>query len=296
MAASPSLLHITAPFDAVAETYDEVFTDSLIGRAQRDSVWRELDRCFCNGQRILELNCGTGVDAIHLAEGGVETLACDAAPRMIEVACRRLKVAKVVAGVRFRVLATEDIGRLQAEGVFDGAFSNFAGLNCVENLRSVARDLASLVRPGGRFVACMAGRFVAWEVIWYLAHGNSGKAFRRFHRKGVTARLAEGATLRVHYPSIRDMAQTFAPEFKLRWWKGVGVSVPPSYLGSIAQGHPTLWNMLAKADRWLGHCPLLRATADHVVLTFERNVRRKRARCAPLLISCGAQCCARFDS
>jgi len=271
MASAPSLPSVAAPFDAVAETYDEVFTESLIGRAQRDSVWLELDRCFCYGQRILELNCGTGVDAIHLAERGVATLAYDAAPRMIEVARRRLKVAKVLAKVGFQVLATEDIGRLEDEGPFDGAFSNFAGLNCIENLRNVARDLALLVRPRGWFVAVMAGRFVAWEVIWYLAHGNQGKALRRFHRNGVTARLAEGMTLKVHYPSVRDMARMFAPEFKLRWWKGVGVAVPPSYLENIARKHPVVLNMAAKADRWLGWCPLLRAAADHVLLAFERR-------------------------
>ena len=40
---------------------------SLIGRAQRRVVTKELDRIFHSGQRILELNCGTGVDALHLA-------------------------------------------------------------------------------------------------------------------------------------------------------------------------------------------------------------------------------------
>jgi SAM-dependent methyltransferase len=270
MAASPALLPIIAPFDAVAETYDEVFTNSLIGRAQRNSVWRELDRCFGSGQRILELNCGTGVDAIHLAERGVETLACDAAPRMIEVACRRLRAAKVLAKVGFRVLATENISRLEDEGPFDGALSNFAGLNCVENLRNVARHLASLLRPGGRFVACMAGRFVGWEVIWYLSHGNVRKALRRFHPEGATARLADGVTLRVHYPSVGDMARMFAPEFKLRRWKGVGVVVPPSYLEHLAQRYPAALKALAKADRWLGRVPLARSMADHKLLEFER--------------------------
>jgi SAM-dependent methyltransferase len=271
MAASPSPISITPPFDAVAETYDEVFTNSLIGRAQRDSVWRELDRCFSYGQRILELNCGTGVDAIHLAGRGVKTLACDAAPRMIEVARRRLSAAQDLAKVEFRILATENLGWLEDRGPFDGAFSNFAGLNCVKNLRGVARDLASLVRPGGRFVAGMAGRFVAWEIVWYLAHGNVRKALRRFQRRGVTARLADGVTVRVQYSSVRDMTEMFAPEFKLRRWKGVGVAVPPSYLEHLAQQFPAVLNALAKADRWLGLCPLIRATADHVLLTFERS-------------------------
>ena len=80
----------TAPFDAVADEYDARFTNSLIGRAQRESVWREMDRLFRPGQRVLEINCGTGVDALHLAARGIQVVACDASPEMIAVARRRL--------------------------------------------------------------------------------------------------------------------------------------------------------------------------------------------------------------
>ena len=33
-------------FDSLAEPYDELFTDSLIGRAQRDAVWNVASRTF----------------------------------------------------------------------------------------------------------------------------------------------------------------------------------------------------------------------------------------------------------
>lgn len=127
-----------APFDHIAETYDEVFTDSPIGRAQREAVWRELDRIFRPGQCILELNCGTGLDAVHLAGRGVEVLACDAAPHMVEVARRRLHTLGSELPVGLRVLTTEHIAELEGEGPFDGAFSNFGGLNCVRDLGAVA--------------------------------------------------------------------------------------------------------------------------------------------------------------
>jgi ubiquinone/menaquinone biosynthesis C-methylase UbiE len=54
-------------FDALAGEYDKMFTTSLIGRAQREAVWDVLDRTFFPGEKILELNCGTGEDALHLA-------------------------------------------------------------------------------------------------------------------------------------------------------------------------------------------------------------------------------------
>src|SRR5262249_5643784 len=149
-----------APFDAVADTYDETFTMSRIGRAQRSAVTRELDRVFCPGQRILELNCGTGVDAIHLASRGVEVTACDSSPRMIAIARHKAARAWLNVPPDFHVLETEEIGTLsdtsQPAG-FDGAYSNFAGLNCVEDLRSVSSDLARLLRPGAKAVLCLFG-------------------------------------------------------------------------------------------------------------------------------------------
>src|SRR4029453_973425 len=80
----------TAPFDAVAERYDDVFSNSPIGFAQRRSVWIEMDRAFHTGHRILEINCGTGIDALYLANRGVSVVACDSSPRMIAEARRRI--------------------------------------------------------------------------------------------------------------------------------------------------------------------------------------------------------------
>ena len=81
------------PFDAVADEYDGRFTTSLIGRAQRESVWLEMDRLFRPGQRILEINCGTGVDALHLDALGIHVVACDASAKMVDVARRRLEAS-----------------------------------------------------------------------------------------------------------------------------------------------------------------------------------------------------------
>jgi len=258
------------PFDRVADTYDRDFTNSLLGRAQRDAVWKELDRCFHPGQRILELNCGTGVDAVHLAERGVEVLACDLAPRMIQVARQRLAALGRSARLEFRVLATEQMAALAEEGPFDGAFSNFAGLNCVRDLRAVACDLSSLLAPGATALLCMAGHAVAWEILWYLGHGNPRKAFRRFRRGGTVGRLAEDVTVAVHYPSASDMTRWFAPEFRLLRRKGVGVTVPPSYLEPWAQRFPRALKSLVRADRLLSHVPIIRSLADHALLEFQR--------------------------
>src|SRR5437879_10338773 len=106
------------PFDAVADAYDDTFSNSSIGRAQRRMVWMETDRTFHPGQRVLEINCGTGIDALHLAARGIEVVACDSSPRMIAVARRRVEASAICAAIDFHCIRTEPITLLEGEGPY----------------------------------------------------------------------------------------------------------------------------------------------------------------------------------
>jgi ubiquinone/menaquinone biosynthesis C-methylase UbiE len=260
-----------APFDAVADRYDDVFTESKIGRAQRDSVWKELARAFCAGDRVLEIGCGTGVDACFLAERGVRVVACDSSARMIERTKQRMAARGLQHQVHPYWLTAENIPSLPRNEYFDGVFSNFGVLNCIEDLGSLARDLASLLRPGAPALLCLMGRFCLWEVSWYLAQRNLDKAFRRMHRQAITARIADGAELQVYYPSVRSMVRIFAPEFHLRSVKAIGLAVPPSYLEFWVQRRPRFFEICERVDSCLARCPGFRILGDHVLLQFERK-------------------------
>lgn len=264
----------SAPFDAIAEHYDDTFTASKIGLAQRGSVWRELERVFRPGERILEIGCGTGVDACFLAERCVKVVACDNSPQMISVATRRVREGENSGFVEPYLLAAEDIGSLRGRGLYDGAFSNFGALNCVANLRQFALDLSTLLKPGATALLCWMGPCCLWEVVWYLAQFKPGKAFRRLRGGGITARLAQGATIRVQYPSVRQLARTFAPEFRLVSLTGIGVVVPPSYLETWARRFPGVFDFTVRADSQLRRCPGARVLADHILLEFRRDSPR----------------------
>ena len=256
-------------WDRTAENYDRIFSETVIGRVQRDAVWHEMDKVFQSGMRVLELNCGTGVDALHLAARGVRVVACDLSIKMIDAARQRLGATGLDALVEFRVLATEEIDSLVGEAPFDGAFSNFSGLNCVQDISQAARNLARLLRPGAKTVLCMVGRFSPWEMAWHLAHGRPALGLQSFRRKPTTHISARDAAL-VHYPSVSDMRLMFAPEFRLRGWKGIGVAVPPSCLEPFAQRIPGVVGGLAKIDRYLSRAPIFRSMGDCVLLQFER--------------------------
>jgi SAM-dependent methyltransferase len=260
-----------APFDAIAARYDETFTSSTIGQAQRRSVWEELAKTFRPGDRTLEIGCGTGIDACFLAKRGIRVVACDSSSQMIAVATRRIQETGLQELVQPLVLRAQDICSLPSEEMFDGVYSNFGALNCLEDLGRFAHDLAGRVKPGATVLLCWMGPYCLWEVIWYLAQGNREKAFRRFKRNGIAAKIADGAFVQVHYPSVTLLARTFAPAFRLKSIKGIGVAVPPSYVESWAQCHPRLFQLCERTDSLLGKCPGVRVLADHVLVRLQRE-------------------------
>jgi hypothetical protein len=191
---------------------------------------------------------------------------------MLSVAQRRIAGLSQSAGsVQLRLLPAEEIPKLSDDGPFDGAFSNFGAVNCVANMAKLARDMAQLLKPGANLLLCLMGPVCLWETAWYLRHGEFAKAFRRFHRAGVPARVGDGAVLNVYYPTVHSIRHVFDPEFRLRNIRGIGVAVPPSYVEAWANRLPGLVRLEAAADLFLGRCPGIRMFADHVLLRFERT-------------------------
>ncbi len=245
-------------FSVIAGSYDDTFTDTSIGAVMRSAVWAHLGRVFSKGDRVLELNCGTGVDAAWLEARGVHVIATDAAPGMVEVAVKR--------GIDARVCRAEDIREFaEPLGPFDGALSNFGGLNCVGDLADVALGLATAVRPGGVVVLCVMGPAVPWEWGWYLLHGRPSKAFRRLRT------TAPWRGMSIRYPSIGATTRTFAPWFDVRGSYAVGALVPPSYVEPVMRRHPRVLRRLDQWERRVESWPAAVRLADHYVLELVRR-------------------------
>ncbi len=255
-------------FDSLAATYDATFTESLVGRAQRAVVWEAADRVFARAEKILELNCGTGEDALHLADKGLTVVACDASQQMIEVARRKLAERTPPGRVSLYCMPIERIAELSYRAPFNGVLSNFSGLNCVAELEDIADQLGTMLRPGAHMLLCVSTRFCLWEFAAYGLQGQWKKAVRRWSG-GTSARVA-GVEMTVAYRTIRTMRRVFAPCFRLRAVTAVGLAVPPSYMERWCTRHRSFFRMLVRMDRVLRHLPLLRGMGDHVLLEFER--------------------------
>jgi ubiquinone/menaquinone biosynthesis C-methylase UbiE len=242
-----------AAFDKLACEYDRLWTWSTVGQLQREAVWRHIGALFEPGRKALDLGCGTGADAMRMMERGLRVRAIDASPDMVRIARDR--------GVDAEILPIERCGRLDES--FDAVLSNFGALNCVEDIESLREPLARLVRPGGYLAFCVIGRFCLWETAWALWRRQPAKAFRRW-RKSAMSSLG----IRVFYPSRKGLEAAFRPRFTLVNWRGVGLSVPPSYVTGLSTG---ILGRLDAFDRRVAHWPLLRGLSDHRLFVFKRN-------------------------
>jgi SAM-dependent methyltransferase len=270
-------------FGDVAGRFDERFGSWLSVAAQRRAVRRELLRAFRPETSLLELGGGTGLDAVYLGERGRRVLVTDGAPAMVEQAAARIVRAGVGDRVAARRVVLERLDRFADElaaergspaaARFDGAYSNFAALNCVHDLGPVARGLARLLRPGAKALLVVFGPFAPGEVLVQLLRGDPRAGLRRLERRGVAARLA-GHAFTVDYPTPQDYARAFSPALRLVRTVGIGVFVPPSAAEPWVSRWPRLLDALERLDRLVGE-PLA-WLGDHVLLELERTSEPER--------------------
>lgn len=264
-----------APFDPLAERYDRDFSTSLTGRAQRESVWRYLRDLVRPGAEVLDLGCGTGEDALWLLTRGARVTALDASPEMVEIARRKVEAAGFGDRAAFVACSIEALAGTDLEWArtgaasasFDLALSNFAAINCVRDLTPLAAFLALAIRPGGRLVLVVFAPRCLWEMLWYSAHRDPKRAFRRLF--GDADWISPGGErVLIRYWREREIARALAPSFRLVARRGIGLLIPPSYMDPLAARWPRLLDAMAEIER-----PFLRAGAhwaDHLLLDFER--------------------------
>ncbi|HEX7614263.1 MAG TPA: class I SAM-dependent methyltransferase [Thermoanaerobaculia bacterium] len=258
-------------FDALAGAFDERFGAWESVAAQRRAVRRALLAAFPEGASLIELGGGTGEDALFLARHGRRVLVTDGAPKMAARTNEKARAASLEGRVSAERVSLEDLDTWAAarkDTIFDGAFSNFASLNCIADRRPVAQGLARLLPPGRRALLVVFGPCCPGETLVLLARGRGRAAFRRLARAPAPARVG-GETFTVTYPAPWTLAREFAPFFRLKDTLGIGVFVPPSAAEPAVSRFPRFLGALETLDR--NFARPLALLGDHVLLDFERT-------------------------
>jgi SAM-dependent methyltransferase len=256
----------SSAFDELAADYDRSFTRSACGMALRAMVWERLPMVFGTRYRILEIGCGTGEDAVHLARAGHHVVATDASEEMIRIARLKAISAGCADRIDFHAMPIEALHTLPREQRFDGVFSNFGAINCVADVGRLARSLATRLARGAPLLFVVMGRYVPWEWAWYLAQGDRRRAFRRLDRAG-----ARWRGLTIHYPTPSELADVLAPMFITRRRSALGFALPPSYAASWLDSRPRILSALTRIERILQN--VTAGLADHYVLEATRTAQ-----------------------
>jgi ubiquinone/menaquinone biosynthesis C-methylase UbiE len=267
MTAAPSA-RITAPFDAAAAGYDDEFERQRVTRSLRSVVQGTLLGHFRPGAHVLELNCGTGTDAIALAGRRVRVTCIDSSPEMIAQAAAKAERNGLGRLITFREL---DFEQIDSAGFaeFDGAFSNFGGLNCSPRPGIVIGKVARLMKPGSVLVACLLNRTSLWESAAFIARGRFSKAFRRWRPGGIDATVG-GMPLHVWYYSPGGVAKMLAPWFEVIQIYGLSIVSPPPGAAAFISSHPGLTDRLLRFDGAIRTMPPFRSLGDHFVVAARR--------------------------
>jgi SAM-dependent methyltransferase len=255
-------------FDSAAKTYDNDFTNTKIGKSQRNQVWKYVNN-YIEGKKnlkILELNCGTGVDAVHFASLGHCVTATDISLKMLEKA----KQNQLDHQIDFRVL---DIAELNddtfKEQNFDLIFSNFGGLNCLnsESLDRLGRQIPKLLSSQGTFIAVVMPKWCLWEMVYLTLKGQFRNAFRR-NRDYAMAHVS-GEFVKTWYYSPKQFKHLMGVKLKKEEIRPIGFFVPPSYMEHFFSKWTSLYSLFHSLEENLSKFAWQAAFSDHFYIQFK---------------------------
>lgn len=280
------LLHLGAPSEeepAVADPYgDWLRSEFEVGAAgyaarivgnpveagERRRTTEILRQSFPRPLRLLELGSGPGPETVDLLGDGHTVTSVDVSTTMLGSLQRRAEAAGVDGRLRTENVRLASISAVRGQP-FDGAYSTFGALNCEPELDQFATGLASLLRPGAKFVAGVFNSLAAPELLGGVLTGRWGRATARLRRPVA----AEHSRFGVDWYAYR-VSTFFGPfrnAFDLERFESVGVVVPPP---DAVDRWPALANWVIPLQRWdarVGRLPGLRAFGDQLVLHLRRR-------------------------
>ncbi len=258
----------SAAFSKQAPVFDRIDEENGLIVWMRQRIHQEVMSFAHKGDYMLELNCGTGIDALYFASQGIRVKATDNAPGMLEQLQSKVVSSGLEEQVSVQRCSFNNLEQLGTTPQYDYVFSDFGGLNCTDKLDKVLLDIDRLLKPGGRFTFVIMPRVCPWEMLMVF-RGYFKTAFRRF-RKGGTSAKVEGLPFQCYYYDPRFIIDKIGNAYKLRSLKALAITVPPPYIEHFIERHPKLFRTLAGWENKLCHKAPFNRWGDHFMITMQK--------------------------
>ncbi len=264
---------MSAHFDIAASEYDTHFSNTHIGGLQRNRVHRYLDKYFVSKNlNILEINCGTGEDAIFLSKHH-QVVATDASSVMIKITKDKIVENNLQEKCNAFIWDLNNPYPGEKSDKFDLIFSNFGGLNCLapNALEFLIQNFTSLLNPKGKLLFVVMGRKCVWESMYFLLKGQLKSAFRRRKKQSQKAQISNNTFMDIWYYSPKEIEDKISFNFKIIRKKPVGIFIPPSYLENYFKNKSRFLPFLNKMETRFGNHASLSNYADHYIIELEKQ-------------------------
>ncbi|WPU91334.1 class I SAM-dependent methyltransferase [Mucilaginibacter sabulilitoris] len=258
----------SAAFTRQSVVFDDIYSENTIINYKRARVRQHVLQRLAPGSSILELNSGTGEDAIFFAREGHRVHATDISTGMQQIL--RQKSEPYRDRISIEICSFTQLDQLKNKGSFDYIFSNFGGLNCTGELEKVLLSFDALLKPGGKVTMVIIPGFCLWETL-LLFRGKFKTAFRRFFSsKGRIAHI-EGSYFKCYYYNPSFIINTLKKTFNVSGLEGLCTIVPPSYIEGFAEKHPKAYSFLKdKEDKWKTKWPW-KYIGDYFIISLEKK-------------------------
>lgn len=266
-------------FENHASEYDETFSASVSGNVQRQSVYRYLSgqKFFQQQLQVLELNCGTGTDAIWMASFGHSITATDRSKAMLEVAEKKKIHANpdTLANVRFLQMNLQEVKETLGDQQYNLVFSDFGGLNCLspDEIKKLGSQLFSILVNPGKLIIVLMGRKCWWEKIYFQLKSDRLQSQRRSSKQAVNANVA-GKEINIYYYSPDELATLMKEYFQVIRKIPVGLFVPPSYLNNKIMKWSVFRHFLPFLEKFARYFPRMADYADHYLIEFQKKTEQ----------------------
>lgn len=230
-------------FSRQSSIFDNIYSGNPIIQYKRWRVRSHVEQWLPANSHILELNAGTGEDAIYFAQHGHTVHATDISTGMQQQLRQKVREAGLSSKISTEICSFTQLNNLQNKGPYDLIFSNFAGLNCTGDLDKVMDSFSPLLKPGGMVTMAVMPKVCVWEILLAL-RGKFKNAFRRFNSKNGVMANVEGVKFLCWYYKPSYIINHLKKDFALLGVEGLCSVVPPSYFENFPVKHPRLYKRL----------------------------------------------------
>ena len=264
-------------YQSVSEAFSKQspLFDAIEERNEILQWMRKEIHCYCMhyfkpGNNILELNCGTGIDAVFFARQGMKVHATDISPGMLTELKKKIEQNNLSGKITYQQCSFTDISttlRETGKTKFDHVFSDFGGLNCVQDIESVIAQFKEILNPGGTVTLVIMPPVCPWEMLLAFK-GNFKTAFRRWKKNGIDSNV-EGIHFTTYYFTPSRVMKAFGNDFLKIGLRGLACFTPPPYLEKFPKRYPKLFKLLNRIDNRLDQFFPFNRWADHFILTMQ---------------------------